>query len=131
MAFWCLNCDNTIADKFDYENNICKRCGSSDIYDFPSGITVGEIMLIERISKDKTFIQAIMKLREEDPIEYQLKIAQFKNTVKQSNQKISGQVRCPKCGSTQIQMVKRKWSPLTGFLTNKVDRVCMNCKHKW
>ena len=40
-------------------------------------------------------------------------------------------VRCPKCGSTQIQMVSRKWSLLTGFLTNKVDRVCMNCKHKF
>jgi len=40
-------------------------------------------------------------------------------------------VRCPKCGSTQIQMIPRKWSPLTGFLTNKVDRVCVNCKHKF
>lgn len=40
-------------------------------------------------------------------------------------------IKCPKCGSTQIQMVPRKWSLLTGFLTNKVDRVCMNCKHKF
>lgn len=40
-------------------------------------------------------------------------------------------VKCPKCGSTQIQMVPRKWSLATGFLTNKVDRVCMNCKCKF
>lgn len=40
-------------------------------------------------------------------------------------------VHCPKCNSTQIQMVQRKWSLLTGFFTNKVDRVCVNCKHKW
>ena len=40
-------------------------------------------------------------------------------------------VRCPKCGSTQIQMVQRKWSLMTGFLTNKTDRVCVNCKHRW
>ncbi len=39
--------------------------------------------------------------------------------------------RCPTCGSTQIQMVNRKWSLLTGFMTNKVDRVCVNCKHRW
>lgn len=41
------------------------------------------------------------------------------------------QVKCPKCGSTQIQMVPRKWSLMTGLLTNKVERVCMNCKHKF
>jgi hypothetical protein len=41
------------------------------------------------------------------------------------------QVHCPKCGSTQIQAVPRKWSLLTGFLTNKIDRVCLNCKNKF
>lgn len=40
-------------------------------------------------------------------------------------------LRCPKCGSTNIQMVPRKWSPLTGFMTNKVDRVCVNCKNRF
>lgn len=40
-------------------------------------------------------------------------------------------IKCPKCGSTQIQMVNRKWSLMTGILTNKVDRVCMNCKKKF
>ena len=40
-------------------------------------------------------------------------------------------IKCPWCGSTQIQMVPRKWSLLTGFLTNKVDRVCVNCKKKF
>lgn len=39
--------------------------------------------------------------------------------------------RCPKCGSINIQLVKRKWSPLMGFMTNKVDRICVNCKHKF
>ena len=43
----------------------------------------------------------------------------------------SDEVRCPHCGSTQIQVVPRKWSIMTGLLTNKVDRVCMNCKHKF
>lgn len=39
--------------------------------------------------------------------------------------------KCPKCGSINIQIVPRRWSLLTGFLTNKTDRVCVNCKHKW
>ena len=41
------------------------------------------------------------------------------------------EVKCPRCGSTQIQMVTRKWSFVTGIMTNKVDRVCMGCKKKF
>lgn len=40
-------------------------------------------------------------------------------------------VSCPKCGSTHIQAVPRKWSIFSGLLTNKVDRVCLKCKHKF
>lgn len=39
--------------------------------------------------------------------------------------------RCPRCRSTSIQLVPRKFSILTGYRTNKVDRVCINCKHRW
>lgn len=39
--------------------------------------------------------------------------------------------KCPECGSTNIQIVPRKWSLLTGIFTNATDRVCVNCKHKW
>lgn len=40
-------------------------------------------------------------------------------------------VSCPKCGSTHIQVVTRKWSILTGIFTNKIDRVCLKCKYKF
>lgn len=40
-------------------------------------------------------------------------------------------VRCPRCKSTQIQMVPRKFSLLTGFGTNKVDRMCVRCKNRF
>lgn len=49
----------------------------------------------------------------------------------QNSEKCPKLVKCPKCGSTQIQMVPRKWSLFTGFMTNKVDRVCVNCKCKF
>lgn len=39
--------------------------------------------------------------------------------------------RCPKCGSTYIQVVKRKHSFWGGFRTEEVDRVCVYCKHRW
>lgn len=40
-------------------------------------------------------------------------------------------VRCPKCGSTQIQIINQKWSLMTGLMTNKVNRVCLKCKNKF
>lgn len=39
--------------------------------------------------------------------------------------------QCPYCFSTEIQMVPRKFSLLTGFATNKVDRVCVKCGRKF
>lgn len=50
---------------------------------------------------------------------------------KTDEKKNDNKPRCPKCGSTNIQIVPRKWSLLTGFLTNKTDRVCVNCKNKF
>lgn len=42
-----------------------------------------------------------------------------------------GLVHCPRCGCTQIQMVNRKWDVVHGCLTRKIDRVCLNCKHRF
>lgn len=40
-------------------------------------------------------------------------------------------VRCPRCGCTSVQLVPKKWSILTGYRTNSVMRVCVNCKHRF
>ena len=40
-------------------------------------------------------------------------------------------VRCPRCRSTQIQMVPRKFSLMTGFATNRIDRVCVRCQKRF
>lgn len=34
---------------------------------------------------------------------------------------------CPKCGNTEFVPLRRKFSLLTGFATNKVDMVCSKC----
>lgn len=67
-----------------------------------------------------------------------VRIRQFTNELAQQAKEREQQkreeakmVHCPACGSTQIQMVPRKWSLLAGFATNKVDRVCMKCKKKF
>lgn len=127
---------------------ICK-CGyypfvKDDIYVCPNvnckGILIDvnvsddDLLTICYISEDPAFLEAMIKLKEDDIIEYNLKMAQFRNQIEeQKSAKVSNNdaVKCPKCGSTNIQIVSRKWSLLTGFMTNKNDRVCVNCKHKF
>ena len=40
-------------------------------------------------------------------------------------------VRCPYCQSTDVQIVPKKFSILTGFATNSFNRVCVRCKRKF
>ena len=40
-------------------------------------------------------------------------------------------VRCPRCGCTNIQIIPRKWSIWTGYRTNAVSRICVNCRNKF
>lgn len=40
-------------------------------------------------------------------------------------------VCCPRCRSTEIQLVPRKYSLLTGFATNKFDRMCVRCQKRF
>ena len=40
-------------------------------------------------------------------------------------------VQCPYCFSTQVQMVPKKFSLLTGFATNGYNRVCVRCQRKF
>lgn len=69
--------------------------------------------------------------RRED-IEFQIQL-QKDNWEKKRNAEVaqsqSHQLICPKCGSTNFTPVPRKWSLLTGFMTNKVDMVCNQCGH--
>lgn len=40
--------------------------------------------------------------------------------------------KCPKCGSTHIEAVKRGWSPLSGlFGSGKTMNYCKTCGHQW
>lgn len=40
-------------------------------------------------------------------------------------------VRCPYCRSSEVQLVPKKFSLLTGFATNGYNRVCVRCKRKF
>jgi len=40
-------------------------------------------------------------------------------------------VKCPYCFSSEVQIVPKRFSLLTGFATNKFERVCLRCKRKF
>ena len=98
-------------------------------------ISCNDMYIIEDISTDKNFLQAMIDLKEKDIIEYNLKMSQFKAQLQQqksSAPRKANTVRCPRCGSTNITAGQRGYSLLTGFVGSgsTVNR-CANCGHKW
>lgn len=94
---------------------------------------------VKAVSTDENFMKAMTELYENDPIEYQLKISQFKANLKQQESskveeedKSKNQIYCPRCKSTSVQTINRGYSFWTGFLGSGSPRnVCQKCGYKW
>lgn len=88
------------------------------------------------ISKDIDFLEAMIDLKQKDPIEYQSRMAQFKAQARDREQAKKERwaaeklPKCSYCGSTNIQVVRKNWSFMRGFATNATERVCANCGRK-
>ena len=96
MVRLCLNCGDM--RKTEEKNCIC--CGSSNTIEIDKlqNITIGDYANICEISKDGNFIYQMLKLKSENPIDYELKMQQFKQ---QSNVP-----KCPTCQSTHIRKIR-------------------------
>lgn len=111
---------------------ILNDCGGElqDI-DFPAQ----DLADIMNVSESKEFIDAMIHLRQENIIEYELKMSQIRTinqSAKQHNQSQSNLPHCPKCGSTSISTVNRGFSIVTGFIGSGSPRnVCQKCGYKW
>lgn len=98
-------------------------------------ISIDDALSIYNVTHSTEIIDAMIELKQKDIIEYGLKLSQFKNQLEQRNQvnqQEQNQVRCPRCGSTNITAGQRGYSLLTGFVGSgsTVNR-CANCGHKW
>lgn len=116
-------------------DNKCFYCGN-ELEDI--ALTEDEVWDIHKVSHDLSFLEAMIDLKEKDPIEFQLKMSQFRTQIEQQ-QSIKKQkaedlnkVKCPKCGSTNITAGQRGYSLVWGFAGSgsTVNR-CANCGHKW
>lgn len=128
----------------------CDKCGDIAVYTstynihkenncngnlIETSLSYDDFWVLCDISDDNDFLQAMIDLKEKDPIEYQLKMSQFKTQVQQQENyktQSSNVVKCPKCGSTNITAGQRGYSLLTGFIGSgsTVNR-CAKCGYKW
>ena len=116
---------------------ICPRCNNELI---ETSINSDEFNSIIDVSRDVGFLESMIFLKEKDPIEFQLKLAQFKATtaqqesVKSKEQNIP---KCPTCGSTNIKKISAgsRWlsTGLFGISSSKMGKSmeCKNCGYKF
>lgn len=128
----CLDCGSAWYWHSSTSKN-CIKCGSENTTDEIDDYNckMDDYLLLFRISHDGNFILQMLKLKNEDPIEYELKMAQFREIAERKKAEES-KPRCPKCGSTSITAGQKGYSIMTGFLgSNKTVNRCSNCGHTW
>lgn len=137
MIMYCDICGAKIENG---ENVIkCPRC-LCNIIGFKSPIPDGS--WVKAVSKDDAFMNAMIELYKNNPIEYQLKIQQFKIQVQQQEQlkpaeQTNNIPHCPTCSSTDIKKIsglsKAGSVAMWGLLSRRVHKQwhCNNCGSEW
>lgn len=112
----------------------CSECGTTLV---KMNLTVEEFDTIIDISGDPSFIEAMDELKQKDPIEFNLKLAQFKTQIGQQQNANTDQLKCPTCSSTNVQRISStaKVAGVVAFgifsKTAKSQFKCGNCGYKF
>ena len=138
VGYWC-------GGEYGPTNNKCTRCGSElELISFSND----DFNTIQGISKDPYYIISMNDLSRKNQKNFTSKLVKdmghpehIKSQALQQKPNLStqvpknnipNQVCCPKCGSTQIGVVNRGFSIITGFFGSGSPRnVCQNCGYKW
>lgn len=103
-------------------------------------MTCEEFQTLRYVSNDPSFMQAMEDLKQKDPIEYQLKLSQFKTQVEQQeSSRIQNDniPRCPHCKSTNIKKIsglnRGASIAMWGIFSKKINKSfeCKNCGYTW
>lgn len=143
MLKLCKNCREKLEDPFygyisfvDEEDFECPICRNKLVN---TNITIEDYQVIDNVSDDITFLEAMIELKKNDPIEYQLKMSQFKANLKQQEsskvEEDNNTPHCPYCNSTNIKKIttgsKVAHTALFGIFSmsrNSKQWHCNNCK---
>ena len=105
-----------------------------------SSLSSEEFGVLSSITNDLSFIHAMEDLKQSDPIEFQLKMSQFKTQLQQQeSSEIQNDTtpRCPHCHSTNIKSISglnRGTSiAMWGIFSKKINKSfeCLDCKYTW
>lgn len=103
-----------------------------------TGISFEDFGIIRKISSDNAFADAMVELKKNDIIEYNLKMSQFRTQVNQQKQQQEGNTpKCPTCGSTNLKKIsttsKVTSVAMFGLLSQKVKKTyhCNSCGYEW
>ena len=77
---------------------------------------------------DKNTILKAIELKQNDPIQFEIFLDSLRNKLAAKEE--ANKPKCPKCGSSSLTPVRKKWSLTTGFLTNKIEMVCSQCGYR-
>lgn len=104
-------------------------------------LTGDEEEILSDVTRSASFYDSMIDLKQKDPIEFQLKMSQFKTQLQQqeSSKQIEedNQPHCPTCGSTNIRKisgVERGASVAAfGIFSKKINKTfkCGNCGYTW
>lgn len=131
MSKFCDICGSVV------ENDNAERCPVCFANRWSKNEVESEL---KQISTNKEFLEAMIELKKNDPIEYQLKMSQFKANLGQqesSKPKEDNTLRCPTCNSTKVKKISAT-SKVVGAsmfgLFSKTARSqfkCEQCGYKW
>lgn len=116
----------------EYANTVCRTHKDQPL--IKMAMTCEEFDILREVVNDPQFFISMNELKERDIIEYNLKMAQFKQQVGQGSRQTqsTSTVSCPKCGYTDIAVANRGFSIITGFIgSGKSMNVCKKCGYKW
>lgn len=103
----CAKCGDI--GRFSPEFVKCLKCGEDTL--LATNMTDEEFcVLCKAAPKNNDLCSLMIDLKEKDPIEYQLKISQFKTQVQQQEsikkqQSEQSKVHCPYCNSTNVKKI--------------------------
>lgn len=143
----CKQCVKTAKDDihngyYEFISNdvyICPICNSKLI---DTILTRDEYLVIVKVSSEHSFIEEMAKLKNDNPIEYQLKLNQFKLQQEQfdairEQERESNKLHCPTCNSTKVKKIsgtaKVAGAAMFGLFskTARSQFKCENCGYKW
>lgn len=139
----CTHCKSTFDEnilKQKNSENVCLVCGESLLGDSDSSAEASKETTKWYYYKegggglDDILYDNFTPLYTFDAIDIEDAKRQLKEVLPNSplvNDSSPEKVRCPRCRSTEIQLVPRKFSLLTGFATNKFDRMCVRCQKRF